>query len=420
MKVLRVIYHGLQAQQPCQLGRLAYRDGHAFFEYDPDFLRRDINISPVQLKLTTGLQESPPDPFLGLHGVFNDSLPDGWGLYLMDKVFRQNGVDPAQVTPIDRLAFTGNRAMGALSYEPDEGAQFESARSQPIELDIVAREAVSLYAGDLNEVLEHHALHGTPSGGARPKILVGLYGDEAITGAEDLPPGFSHWLAKFPTGSTPDKKAEGAIEYIYSEMARLAAINMAVSQLVPGDDGNAYFLSKRFDRKPGNKRVHVHTVAGLVHANFRVADFEYGELVKLCGYLTKSHAEKVELFRRMVFNVMSGNRDDHTKNFAFMLTPDGDWKNTPAYDITYNPGRAGEHSMTICGKGKGISFDDLLAVARLGSIDEHLVRGIIDEVATALSQWSQLVKDYEIPSDQVRDIRDHIERQQLALAATSR
>lgn len=415
MNVLQVLFHGFDSDNPVPAGRLAYRHQRAYFEYAPEFLQYGVNLSPFQLHRTMSLQAAPQTPFNGLHGVFDDSLPDGWGLYLMDKVFRQNRKDPATVTPLERLAYVGTRALGALSYRPDEGAWLETVPDAELDLGIVGSEATNLYQGSVCDVLEHHAVHGTPSGGARPKILIGLDGDTAITGAGDLPAGYVHWLAKFPTGHTPDRKAEGTIEYVYAELARRAGINMAPAKLIPGNNGNAYFLSQRFDREPGNRRRHVHSVAGLMHADFRAPDFEYGELLKLCGILTKSHAEKTELFRRMIFNVMGGNRDDHTRNFSFMLTDKGEWINTPAYDITYNTGMAGEHSMTLNGKGKNISLEDILSVARIASLTRKAALQVVEEVASALSDWKQLAGRYEIPAEQVNDVQRHITKQQAML-----
>ena len=281
------------------MGRLAWHDRRAWFEFAAEFLQHDTHPSPFSLELVTTLQKAPSAPFKGLHGLFSDSLPDGWGLYLMDKAFKQAGRDPAARSPLDRLAYVGGRTMGAITYEPDDNENAAPLMGRELDMDAVGSEAVSLYQGGLSEVLEHHALNGTPSAGARPKILVGLHGDKVIEGAGDLPPGYDRWLVKFPTGQTPDKKSEGAIEYVYALMARRAGINMPETRLVSTRTGNAYFMTRRFDRTAGNRRHHVHSVAGLLNMDFRVAGFEYRELITLCGLLTHSHAEKEELFRTL-------------------------------------------------------------------------------------------------------------------------
>ena len=339
MNELRVHFHGLDDAEPVLLGRLGYGFGHnhTHFEWDPGFLRLGVNPSPVRLQPQPGLQAGPPEPFEGLHGLLADSLPDGWGRLLMDRTFRQRGLDPDAITPLHRLAFVGSRAMGALSYVPDTEAG-DSPAADVLDLPAIGIEATRLYEGAATEVLEEFARHAAPSGGARPKILVGVQdaGESVVAGAENLPDGYSHWLAKFPTSDAPEARSSGAIEYLYSRMARNAGIRMAETRLVPGRKNHAYFLTRRFDRLSGNRRRHVHSVAGLVHANFRMPNFDYLQLLKLSDLLTRSHAEKTGLFRRMAFNIVSGNRDDHTRNFGFLMEPGGELTATPAYDLSYN------------------------------------------------------------------------------------
>lgn len=417
MKQLRVYFHGLDTDEPVLLGRLGYGRGQRYthFEMDSAFLRLGINPSPLGLETRTGLQAAPPNPFDGLHGLFNDSLPDGWGRYLMDRAFRQRGVDPGDVTPLHRLAMVGARAMGALSYAPDGGVG--DPHVAPLDLPTIGLAATRQYLGDASELLDSLVRHASPSGGARPKILIGINDTDgsAVTGADDLPDGYSHWLAKFPTGISATDRSAGAIEYLYSRMARAAGIHMAETRLIPGNKGNAYFVTRRFDRRSGNRRRHVHSVAGLVHSDFRMPDFDYLELLKLSDWLTRSHAEKTELFRRMVFNIVGGNRDDHTKNFAFEMKPGGEWVNTPAYDLTYNPGLAGHHSMTIQGKGRGFVLDDLLRLAHTASIPRAAALRIIDEVSDAFSAWAKDAAAYLIPKERTGDIQRHIDRQRTRL-----
>ena len=317
--------------------------------------------------------------------------------------------------PLHRLAFVGARAMGALSYKPDDGGA--DPHVAPLDLPAIGLAATRQYLGDASELLDSLVRHASPSGGARPKVLIGINEADgsAVTGADDLPDGYSHWLAKFPTGISVTDRSAGAIEYLYSRMARAAGINMAETRLIPGNKGNAYFITRRFDRRSGNRRRHVHSVAGLVHSDFRMPDFDYLELFKLSDWLTRSHAEKTELFRRMVFNIVGGNRDDHTKNFAFEMKPGGEWVNTPAYDLTYNPGLAGHHSMTIQGKGRGFVCDDLLKLAHTASIPRAAALRIIDEVSDAFSAWAKDAPSYLIPKERRGDIQRHIDRQRTRL-----
>ena len=307
--------------------------------------------------------------------------------------------------------------MGALSYEPDEPDSVERHTAMTLDIGATGNEATRLYQGELSEVLDRHAINGTPSAGARPKILIGISGDTVVEGAGELPPDYSHWLVKFPTGHTPDKKSEGAIEYIYSVMARHAGITMAETRLAPAQDGNAYFMTRRFDRAPGNQRRHVQSVAGILNTDFIASNFEYRELIKLCGMLSHSYSEKLELFRRMIFNIVIGNRDDHTKNFAFMLSDKNEWRNTPAYDITWNQGMMGEHAMSVNGKGKDIRVDDVINIARSASISRQDMSIVTEAVLEAVSDWNSLALQYDVPTQQRQDIHQYIARQQRALSA---
>ena len=421
MKVLDVWFHGLHDDPPLRAGRLTYHDQRCHFEYDGAFLENGVNLSPLKLEWAPGLQTAEREPFNGLHGVFNDSLPDGWGLMLMDRAVRAEGRDPHSLTPIERLAFVGHRAMGALSYRPDEGAVFASGRIKILDLHQVGSEATALLEGTLDEVLEHHIVHGSPSGGAGPKMLVGLThdGQQAVTGAYDLPGKYSHWLAKFPVGQNPDQQAAGRLEYIYHVMARDAGIDMSPCRLYEAEQGRAYFLTQRFDRLAGNRRVHIHSVAGLLYTNFRHSDFEYAELMKLTARITCSYAEKFQQFKRLVFNVLCGNRDDHTKNFAFMLNQQREWVSTPAYDLTFNHGVNGEHSMTVNGKGKYITEADLLAVAEAGSISRAQARLGINEVAESVSRWAFHSNGHAIPANLRNDITQYLDGQLAAIRPPS-
>lgn len=412
MKVLHVLFHGLHTADPVPMGRIAYQRGVASFEFFPDFLSRNIEVSPFSMPLQAGLIQGERVALDGLHGVFHDSLPDGWGLLLMDRALQAQGIDTNSISPVDRLAFVGSRGMGALSYQPDEGLKTDIAATQDFDLTKAGSEATRIYEGSLDEVIDYHTIHGTPSGGARPKILIGIDAQgNAIAGSDDLPPGYEHWIVKFPTGSTPEKKAEGAMEYIYAQMAQASGIDMAKSRLIPATEGNAYFATKRFDREANNMRNHVHSVAGLINANFREPNYDYLKLVKLTLQLTRSVAAQREIFQRMLFNVVAGNRDDHTKNFAFMMTPNGEWINTPAYDVTFNQGMAGEHNMTIAGKGKNVSLDDLLTVGEHASLNKANILSLLDQVRQGIAQFSELSKDYGLPGVLSKQISAHIAKQ---------
>jgi len=407
MKILAVYYHGRKGKA-LDLGRLTFFEGKGQFEYSVEAIASNIALSPYNLVLRKGLIQAPSDPFHGIHGLFNDSLPDGWGLYIMDKAFKAQGVDLSSLTPIDRLAFVGDRAMGALSFQPDEGQKYLTTNVGKIDIDALAQEAVETYAGELDGVIDRLADVGSPSGGARPKALLGIKDDHAISGTRSLPEDYSHWLIKFPAGKTPDKRSEGSIEYLFAEMAREAGIEFPETRLISGKDDNHYFMVKRFDRDVHNARRHIHTLAGLLNLDFRVSIVGYKELLKVSSELTGSHKETSQLFRRMLFNIVSGNRDDHSKNFSFMINSQEEWVNSPAYDITYNHGMNGEHTMDINGKGKNFSLSDVNALAKLFSISPKAVSSMISDISDSLSCWAKEAQHHSIPKQQITEISKHI------------
>lgn len=425
MNRLQVLFHQSPEKQ-IVLGQLAYKNGLAYFELDKDFSASGINISPLNLKLSPQLQIAPRTPFNGLHGVFADSLPDGWGLLLMDRLFRQQGVSLNSITPLDRLAYMGDRTMGALSYLPDLGghpSDTSADHQRLLSLNTLAKDALDIYQGSAIEVSEQLYIIGGSPGGARPKATIGLAGANAIAGAHDLPEGYEHWLVKFPTGNTQQAQAEGAVEYVFSLMAREAGIEFPATRLINQANGSGYFACKRFDRGIksdtkkviNNSRVHMHSFAGLVNADFRIPDADYELLLKATSHITKSHADMVEVLRRMIFNIMAGNKDDHTKNFSFLMSADGRWNLSPAYDITFNTGINGHHSMSVMGHGQAIPKDAIQRIANLIPLSPTKVDLIIQEVAEALSQWPALAKDYGIPKDMIHEINGFIEGERVRL-----
>lgn len=418
MKVLSVFFHGL-TDGPVKIGRLSQLDNKTYFQYEPDFLRLNINLSKYSLSNTPELQEGRPEPFNGLHGLFADSLPDGWGLLIMDRIFAENDIDVSGITNIDRLAFIGDRAIGALSYKPDEGDQYLNAGNAQIDIDQIAEESVKIFEGEVDDVLEAIKENGLSPQGARPKSLIGICGDKSISGSRDLPDDYEYWMAKFPPGRSANAKAEGSIEFIFSNIARNSGIDFPKTQLIQGNENNLYFMTKRFDRLAGGQRVHSHTLAGLVHANFRIPDFSYIDLMKVCRELTGSHAEVSQLFQRMIFNIISGNRDDHTKNFSFLMNSVGTWHNSPAYDMTYSTGMNGQHSLDISGHGRNITIDHIAGVAEIASIGPKEVTAKIEEVSDSFSDWFSECKNYNIPNFLITEISKHINKQRKLLLPPS-
>ena len=360
------------------VGRLAMADDRrCVFEYDDHWLIAGFSISPFYLPLKPGLFTARYDPFNGLFGVFSDSLPDGWGTLLIDRWLLKQGVQPATLTPLDRLALVGRHGMGALSYEPDRGPEKQTDTTN---LEFLAREVKKILHQDYSGSLELLIQQGGSSGGARPKVLVTVQGEE--------------WLVKFPSSSDPQDI--GTLEYRYSQVAKKCAVMMPETRLFE----DTWFGVRRFDRKEG-RRIHVHSASGLLYAGFRYPSLDYTELIKATMALTSDMNEVARLFRLMVFNVLTGIRDDHAKNFSF-LYDDGRWQLSPAYDLVRSEGFNGFHSTTVAGAGNP-SKQDLFNVAEQTGFPLKKATLIFDEVyeccreirrgTTAFAEASALERD---------------------------
>lgn len=356
--------------------------GQLVFEYDATFLRDPLWLSPFKLPPQSGLIEHRDRAFGPLLGLFDDSLPDGWGLLLMDRFFRQRGAALAEVSVLDRLAYLGTRTMGALTYHPPADPAEPAARS--LDLHEMALASQQVLEGTAREVLPQLLRAGGSPGGARPKVLVGVDGDSILSGEDDLPPGYAHWLVKLHTRQDSPDAGPGELAYAY--MAREAGIAMPPARLFETDDGERYFGVERFDRR-GNHRYHVHTFGNLIHANFRIPSCDYRQLLEVTRILTRDHQAVRECYRRMVFNVLAHNRDDHVKNFAFRMADRGDWELAPAYDLVFAAGPGGEHTMTIAGEGRAPARRHLLQLAAPAGIADRDADSILEEVASAAARW---------------------------------
>jgi len=337
------------------VGRLALApDRRCLFEYEAAWIRDGFSISPFYLPLKSGVFTARAEPFDGLFGVFNDSLPDGWGKLLTDRWLMSKGYIPAEFTVIDRLSIIGNQGMGALSYHP---AQHISNDESVHQLDFYANEVAKIlqadYSGSLDEIFDKAG----SSGGARPKVLVRIDGIE--------------WLIKFKATSDPEDV--GTIEYNYSLIAKKCGIVMPETRLFEGK----YFGVQRFDRQ-AEKRIHVHSAAGLLYASHRLPSLDYTALLKATMALTRDFAEVEKMFRQMVFNFLIGNKDDHSKNFSFIYQ-NKSWKLSPAYDLLPSFGFNNNHTTTINGKGKP-TIKDCIEVAKLTAFPVKSAERIIEEV----------------------------------------
>lgn len=375
------------------VGRLASHDHKTYFEYDTSFLKRGLELSPIKLPAKPGLSTFDYFLFEGLPGVFNDSLPDGWGRLLFDRHLRSLGVLPADVSALDRLAYVGNNGMGALVYEPDHSTTTEE--DSLLNLDKLAEQAQEVMEGRSEDVLQLLLEVNGSSAGARPKALIGVDSlkQNISHGVCNLPEGYEPWLVKFP--NTHDGPDAGAIEYAYAQMAKEAGIHMPDVHLFPAQHGSGYFAIKRFDRN-GTKRFHMHTACGLLHSDFRVPSLDYQDLIALTILLTRDVREVEKMFRLAVFNVMTHNRDDHAKNFSYLMNEVGQWTLSPAYDLTFSSGPRMEQSTTVMGEGRNPGTEHLRKLGVELNISHSRITDIIDQTKSALATWSEKAKEYGV------------------------
>ena len=367
-----------------EVGLLHQDKQRIFFEYAPGFLKSGIELSPFKLPLKAGVFEEKAHVFDGLFGLFNDSLPDGWGCLLLDRKLRKLGKSYAEITPLDRLSLIGANPMGALEYEP---AAEDSDLYGDIELDSLSGEVDRILEGEESLVLDELLKLNGSSGGARPKIVAYVSPDRKhiVHGGQNIPDGYTSWIIKF--SERHDPLTSGELEYRYSLAAKAAGITMPETHLFPLKDGRGCFGVQRFDRTPKGK-VHTHTACGLLHASHRFASLDYENLLKLTWILTRNHADVVEMVRRMIFNVKSGNKDDHSKNFSFLLNEQLQWQLAPAYDLTPSAGINGEQTCMVNGKGRNITDADLIKTAATANISEAETKALITQVNSALTQYN--------------------------------
>ncbi|MEN8191040.1 MAG: type II toxin-antitoxin system HipA family toxin [Thermodesulfobacteriota bacterium] len=384
------------------VGTLAEKDGDLFFEYDSEWIDGGLQLSPFTLPLQHGLIAHRDRRFGPIFGLFDDSLPDGWGLLLMDRFFRGRRIDPASLSILDRLAYLGSMTMGALTYYPPAG---QGNCSGSFDLDRIAREAVEVFSGKEEEILPQLMRAGGSPGGARPKVVVGYNSDtgDIISGEGDLAGGYEHWIVKF--SSYEDMEDAGPVEYGYGLMAESAGIKMEKMRLFTTSDGRQFFGVKRFDRAEGNNRIHNHTLGGLIHADFRIPGCDYGDLLKVTTLLTKNYLDLKQAFRLMCFNVLAYNRDDHVKNFSFMLDrKSGQWSLAPAYDLTFAEGPAGEHTTTILGEGKNPDRSHCLQLAEQAGIRKETAEQIFSEVRKSVARWPDFAEQAGVRQAAAREI----------------
>lgn len=351
-KYLKVFYNdrlvGTLAKTPDRL---------VAFEYDSEWLISGFSLSPFSLPLQQKVFIPKYEPFDGLFGVFNDSLPDGWGRLLVDRLLLKNKINPSEIDNLNRLAVVQESGMGALTYKPEHIFEIPKEES---DYDKLAQECSKILESQKSDNLDELFKLGGSSGGARPKILTKINGED--------------WIIKFPLSQDP--KNIGEQEYKYSLCAKDCGIKMSETKLFKSKICSGYFGIKRFDRENG-KKIHMVSVSGLLETSHRLPNLDYNILMKLTLELTKNYQDIEQLYRLMCFNVYAHNRDDHSKNFSFLYDENKkEWHLSPAYDLTYSFSFNGEHATTINGEGKNPTLEDILAVAKNIGIKEKQARDI--------------------------------------------
>ena len=404
-------------------GTVAWDENYhaASFEFTPEFASGQWDISPLMMPVRQRqIYQFPSlnkDTFVGLPGLLADALPDAFGKALLDKWLVSVGRTFAN--PVERLCYQGKRSMGAMEFVPAQDNYLEQGTKLEIDsLVEVAREVLDEKKKldvnvneDTKEAIANIVRVGTSAGGQRAKAVIAYNENtgEVRSGQIDVPDGFSHWLLKLDgvtNAELGDPKHYGKIEYVYYLMARAAGINMTECRLLE-ENGRAHFMTRRFDRLSGNEKVHMQTLCGIAHYDYKMLHaYSYEQAFQVMRQLRLPYSQAEEMFRRMVFNVIARNQDDHTKNISFLMDKNGRWSLSPAYDMSwsYNPKGVwtSKHQMSVNGKWDDITRADLLALAKNVNIKQ--ADAIIDEVKEGVSKWRTFATQYSIPSEMVKGI----------------
>ncbi len=376
-----------------------------FFQYDKDFLSQGLEPSPIHLPVVYEPYETTHlTQFSGLPGFLSDSLPDNYGARIMEKHFMDRfGTPPYQISPIQKLLYIGHRGQGALEFDPPEKLTLETQRS--IEIAELVDQARRVVSGDAIAVLSEVFQYSSDSlNGAKAKATLGWNPDAntMISGASRMPDGFEPWIVKFDgTGREKSHEYHCINEYLYLQMAKECGINVCESALIV-DGTYTHLAVKRFDREGNEKPFHISSLAGMAHIDFRDRDtMNYDLFFRITMRLTKDVEQLAEVFSRMVFNVLSGNQDDHAKNHAFKMSKKGEWSLSPAFDLSPTFGNG--HQMAINYKTKGVSRDDLIIMANRYDIKKP--NKIIEKQSDILSQYEKRAMDHGVPFSMIETIK---------------
>lgn len=381
------------------IGRLTMNHMKPVFSYDVNWINDGLPLSPLKMPLESHQSKSL---YYGqnasahyLCGLLSDSLPDGWGMLLMDRFFQTKlNKHPSEINVLDRLAYISETAMGALTFEPEHNLEHTQTI---IDLLTLAQENQKVLTGQDSTVLEQLLYIGGSPQGARPKARVYYNQKKQSLSTEKTNEHIEPWLIKFP--SQREDKSVCLLEYLYANYANKANLQMPEHHYFPINEEYSAFGVKRFDRNDHNQKIHIHTLSGLLDIDFRIPNFNYMQLLRCVRIMTRSQQQVENAYRQTVFNVIFNNKDDHTKNFSFIMNEKGKWSLSPAYDITFNTGINGYHQMDICGEAKHPSQQHLLQLAKSANINTKNALSIIDEITTLAENFIHQLQHYAIKDE---------------------
>lgn len=384
--------------------------GYAF-AYSDQFTNRGVEVSPLLMPLSNLSYSFPrlnDETYYGLPGMIADALPDKFGNAVINAYMQTKGIAPNKITALQRLAYIGRRGMGALEFEPvDDGTHENSLYREPLVMRDMIESARRVLLGEMPDIRSQLIEIGASAGGARAKAVIGYSPDTGniVSGQFDVPDGYQHYLIKFDGVEGTRRGIYGRRESAYLSMAAAASINVPDHFLLEDED-RAHLMIRRFDRTERGEKIHMQSLCGIAHLDFNQRmTTDYGTFLRVIRQLGLSAVETEEGFRRMVFNVLGVNQDDHTKNQSFLMDRQGQWSLAPAYDLAFawNPDPSSwthQHQMLINGKALGITRNDMHEVAKAGSIKKVRVDEIIDEVADAIRLWPEFAADAKVGDEE--------------------
>jgi len=370
------------------IGRLAMVGGIAQLEWSPEAIAAGQGVAPFHYPLEPGLHAARSREFDGLHGFLADSLPDAWGTLLLRRRLAKLGHRLEALNAVDRLALVGRRGRGALVFQPET---LEEAIDDHIDLDQLAEESRHVMLGEESGLDALLATFGGGSGGARPKVHLSFHnkGTLAVSGQ-----GQEEWIVKFPALNDPSDI--GPVEQAYAQMARAAGIYMAETRLIPSSKGLGHFATRRFDRPAPGKRLHMVSLGGAVEASPHMPSLDYDGFLSATLSITRDMRDVEQAFRRMVFNILAHNRDDHVRQHAYLMDMDGEWRLAPAFDLTFSHGPGGEHYMAVMGEGRDITRAQIETLGMRHGIAAKRIKRIVEEVRAAVADWGMFASDCNV------------------------